>query len=109
MDKSRGSLLVDCTLERIDNTTFELPNKHILFLSELPAVEIVVCLVQVSKYEDIYLTYDDLGTWVEANNYELLTPHREVIIVPPLPLQREDAIVEIQLPLKLKTYGKSSL
>lgn len=89
-------------LDHPKDNAFELPSGHILLPSELPTVETAVCLVQVGKYENVYLTYGDLGTWVEANGYELLTPHREVMIVPPLPLQREDAVIEIQLPLQIK-------
>ncbi len=89
-------------LDHPADDTFELPSGHTLLPSELPTLETAACLLQIGKYENVYLTYGDLGTWVEANDYELLTPHREVMIVPPLPLQREDAVVEIQLPLKLK-------
>ena len=84
-------------LEQPVDDTFKLPSGRILAPSELPTVETAACLIQVGKYEDVYLTYGDLGTWVEANDYELLTPHREIMIVPPLPLQRDDAVMELKL------------
>lgn len=70
--------------------------------SELPAIETAACSVRVGSFDQCYLNYGDLGLWVEANHYELLTPHREVMLVPPIPLHADQAIVEIQLPLRMK-------
>lgn len=78
---------------------FELPSGRVLTLTELPAVDTAVCSVRVGGFEKGYLHYGDLGVWIEGNKQQLLTPHREVMIVPPLPGQMEEAIVEIQLPI----------
>ncbi|MEM6427599.1 MAG: MerR family transcriptional regulator [Deinococcota bacterium] len=77
----------------------ELPSGQVLVPTELPAVETVACSVRVGGLENGYLNYGDLGVWLEQNNHNLGTPHREVMIVPPLPDRMDDAVVEIQLPL----------
>jgi len=77
----------------------ELPDGRILSPSELPGVDTAACSVRVGGFEKGYLNYGDLGHWLKDNNHQLLTPHREVMIVPPLPGQMDETIVEIQLPI----------
>lgn len=79
-----------------------LPSGRLLRPAELPAIETAACSVRVGGFENCYLNYGALGAWVEANHYELLTPHREVMLVPPLPLDNEQAVVEIQMPIRLQ-------
>ena len=86
-------------LSRPAETPFELPSGRVLTPSELPAVETAACSVRVGGFEKGYLNYSDLGAWVSANNHTMLTPHREVMIVPPLPQRMDEAVVEIQLPI----------
>jgi len=81
------------------DTVFELPSGPVLCLTELPAIDTAVCSVRVGGFEKGYLNYGDLGSWIESNKQQLLTPHREVMIVPPLPGHMDKAIVEIQLPI----------
>ena len=85
------------------NSPFELPSGHVLVPSELPALETAACSVRVGGFEKGYLNYSDLGTWLDANGHALLTPHREVMIVPPLPHQVDEVVVEIQLPLAARS------
>ena len=86
-------------LTRVTEEPFELPSGRVLTPSVLPAIETAACSVRVGGFEKGYLNYSDLGVWVEANKHAMLTPHREVMIVPPLPQQIDEAVVEIQLPL----------
>lgn len=79
--------------------TVELPSGRTLEPSELPAVDTAACSVRVGGLENGYINYGDLGAWLEENGHTLATPHREVMIRPPLPHQVDEAIVEIQLPL----------
>lgn len=87
------------TLAGAPNQPFELSDGRVLNLTELPFVETAACSVRLGGFENGYLNYGDLGMWLEANGGELLTPHREVMIVPPLPGQMDESIVEIQLPI----------
>ncbi|NJO81759.1 MAG: MerR family transcriptional regulator [Blastochloris sp.] len=84
------------------DTKLALPSGRVLQLSELPAIETAACSVRVGGFENCYLNYGALGAWVEANRYDLLTPHREVMLVPPLPLRNAQAVVEIQMPIRLR-------
>ena len=86
-------------LTRPTEEPFELPRGRVLTPSELPALPTAACSVRVGGFEKGYLNYSDLGIWLEANNHTMLTPHREVMIVPPLPQQMNEAVVEIQLPI----------
>lgn len=77
----------------------ELPSGLVLEPGELPAIETAATSVRVGGFENGFLNYGDMGAWLEANRYTLLTPHREVMMVPPLPGRQEEAVVEIQMPL----------
>lgn len=87
-------------LKRPSLSPLELPSGLVLQPGELPAIEAAATSVRLGGFENGYLNYGDMGTWIEANHH-LLTPHREVIIVPPLPQQMDEAVVEIQMPLML--------
>lgn len=80
--------------------TLTLPSGRVLTPSELPAIETAACSVRVGSFEKCYLNYGALGAWVEANRYELLTPHREVMMAPPAPPDEDRAVVEIQMPIR---------
>ena len=86
-------------LEQPYDKSFELSSGRVLTPSELPAIGAAACSVRVGGFEKGYLNYGDLGAWLNTNNHQMLTPHREVMIVPPLPGQMDEAVVEIQLPL----------
>ena len=86
-------------LTRSAEQSFRLPSGRVLTPSELPALPTAACSVRVGGFEKGYLNYSDLGIWLEANNHAMLTPHREVMIVPPLPQQMDETVVEIQLPI----------
>ena len=86
-------------LKRPAPRPLELPSGLVLQPGELPALETAATSVRVGGFENGYLNYGDMGVWMGANNHHLLTPHREVMIVPPLPQQIDEAVVEIQMPL----------
>ena len=78
---------------------FELPSGRVFTPSVLPALGTAACSVRLGGFEKGYLNHGDLGDWLDVNKHTLLTPHREVMIVPPLPGKMDEAIVEIQLPI----------
>ena len=87
------------TLKKAAEKPLELLSGRVLTPTELPAIETALCSVRLGGFENGYLTYGDLGDWLKGSSYQLLTPHREVMIVPPLPHQVDEAIVEIQMPV----------
>ena len=99
-DLERIDVEVGFTVDKILDKEVTLPSGTVLHPSELPAIETAVCSVRVGGFENGYLNYGDLGIWLESNNFDLSTPHREVMIVPPMPDQMDEAVVEIQLPLR---------
>lgn len=87
-------------LTRPAEKPLELPGGRVLTPSELPAIDTAACSVRVGGFENGYLNYSDLGAWLSAKDHAMLTPHREVMIVPPLPHRMDEAVVEIQLPIR---------
>lgn len=84
------------------NKSFELSSGHKLTTGILPKVEMAACAVRLGGFENGYETYANLGRWVEANNYELAGPAREVFIVQAPPDRMDELVCEIQLPVRLK-------
>jgi DNA-binding transcriptional MerR regulator len=83
----------------------ELPSGRVLSPSELPELETVASMVCVGSVDDFLVSYSDLGEWLANNQYELLTPDREVLIVPPSPTDIDSAVVEIQFPVRAKSLA----
>jgi effector-binding domain-containing protein len=46
----------------------------------LPRLSNVACVVHVGEYVDIYQTYNALLAWIEANDYRMTGPIREVYL-----------------------------
>jgi effector-binding domain-containing protein len=40
----------------------------------------VACVVHVGAYPEIYQAYNSLLAWIEANNYQMIGPIREVYL-----------------------------
>ncbi len=97
VDIQMGFLLNDAVDE-----TLELSSGHALTMRVLPRIEMAACAVRVGGMENGYESYAKLGRWVEANDYRLVGPAREVFIVPPHPDRVEETVCEIQLPVTLE-------
>ena len=67
---------------------------------ELPAADTLATLVRSGPNYQSHLTFGDLGVWMEAHNYQVDGPCREVFLeVPFLGPKGEEPIVEIQFPV----------
>ena len=73
-----------------------------LKLRELPAEESVAACVRIGLPEHAHLVTGKIGSFVEANGYELAGPSRELFLQPPQPDRMEEAVVEMQFPIKKK-------
>lgn len=77
-----------------------LSQDRILTARELPAIDMMATIVQVGRVDDSHHSYGALGTWLEANHYQLVGPGREILMQLPLPGKEAEAVIEIQLPVK---------
>ncbi len=69
-------------------------------VQELPPVATAVTAVRFGGPENGHLSYTAIGKWVEANQYRLVGPGREVFIVPPKAGHESEMVVEIQFPVE---------
>jgi len=70
--------------------------------TELPGVEIMATLTREGTNEQSHASFGALGAWIEANNYEIAGPCREVFLEPVSGhTSLEQVLVEIQFPIRL--------
>ncbi len=85
----------------------ELPNGQIMTSHLLPAIETVattIC-VGVANHSKGYGT---LGTWIEHHHFQLVGPGWQVFIEPFHPATLDQAVIEIQLPVKRQDNRRES-
>jgi DNA-binding transcriptional MerR regulator len=94
-------LEIGYSLTRASNTGVRVAGDHVLGASELPAVETMATIVRQGTNVESHTSFSAIGTWVEANNYEIAGPCREVFLEPFTgPLGLEGSLVEIQFPVR---------
>lgn len=71
-----------------------------LEVSELNAVVIMATFVVKGSTENLHIGYSAIGTWAEANGYQLAGPPREIALELSHEADGSDAITEIQFPLE---------
>jgi len=76
-----------------------LPEDRVLMVRELPMSETMATIVHVGPVSDRHGSYGALGTWVEANNYQIVGPGREIMLQLPLPEKENEAVIELQFPV----------
>ena len=57
-----------------------LPSSDRVTIRELPGAEQMACVVHVGSYDNLSQVYNALLTWIEANNYRIVGPSREVYL-----------------------------
>jgi DNA-binding transcriptional MerR regulator len=70
-----------------------------LSIRELPAVERMATCVRIGLPERAHLITSKVGVFLEANDYSLAGPSREVFLQPPRPDRMEESVVEMQFPV----------
>jgi len=72
---------------------------HTLTTRELPGVDTMATLVH-QGFEGSSTSYNALGAWIEANQYEMTGPGREIMLKFSWPENINDSIMEIQFPVQ---------
>lgn len=101
LDDERLDLEIGFSLTRPSNTTVRVTGGYLLQASELPAVAAMATMVRSGTNAASHLAFGAIGTWIEANGYEIGGPCREVFLEPVTdPPGFEGALVEIQFPVR---------
>ncbi|MBZ0321397.1 MAG: MerR family transcriptional regulator [Anaerolineae bacterium] len=84
-----------------DDLSVTISDRRVLTTSLLPAVNMMVTVVQVGGFERNCQSYGAIGIWVEENGYLITGPGREVLIQPPRSdLMMDEVVTEIQFPVE---------
>jgi effector-binding domain-containing protein len=100
-DDDKLDLEIGFSLTRPSNAGVRLTGDYLLRASELPAVETMATIVRPGTNMESHTSFGAVGTWIEANNYQIAGPCREVFLEPITgPPGFEGALVEIQFPIR---------
>lgn len=88
------------TLSRPVNTRVELDDDMVMALRRLEAVETMASIVRAGPADQTHLAYGALGIWMEANDFRIDGPCREVFLELPFSDPANNHVVmEIQFPV----------
>ena len=59
---------------------YVIPENELIRVREYPRLSNVACVVHVGEYSMIYRAYNALLAWIEANDYRMIGPIREVYL-----------------------------
>ena len=89
------------SLTRPSNASLRLSGGGLLLASELPAVATMATIVRPGTNAASHLSFAAIGSWIEANRYEIAGPCREVFLEPVIGQPGfAKALVEIQFPVR---------
>jgi DNA-binding transcriptional MerR regulator len=101
-DAEALDLDIGYSLNRASNANIRIAGDLVLRAGELPAVETMATIVRHGTNAQSHASFSAIGTWIEANNYEIAGPCREVFLEPVTgPPGFASALVEIQFPVRL--------
>jgi len=101
IEDEKLDLEIGYALTRFSNTTVRLPGNSLLTASELPAVPTMATIVRAGTNAASHSSFAAIGTWIEANRYEIAGACREVFLEPVIGQPGfEKALVEIQFPVR---------
>lgn len=86
-------------LEQESPPTVALSEGRMMTVRTLPAIETAATLVCVGVAHHVSC-YGALGVWIENNNFQLAGPSREVLIESLQPGKEDEAVIELQLPVR---------
>jgi DNA-binding transcriptional MerR regulator len=94
-------LEIGYSLTRASDAAVRIAGGHVLGAGELPAVETMAAIVRQGTNVESHISFSAIGTWIEANNYEIAGPCREIFLEPvTAPPGIEGALVEMQYPVR---------
>jgi effector-binding domain-containing protein len=100
-DSEKLDLDIGFSLTRLSNMSVRVAGDLVLRAGELPAVETMATIVRPGTNAESHTSFSAVGRWIEANNYEVVGPCREVFLEPITgPPGFEGALVEIQFPIR---------
>lgn len=101
IEDEKLDLEIGFSLTRPSNASIRFAGSCVLEASELPAVEAMATIVRSGTNAASHSSFAAIGTWIEANRYEIAGPCREVFLEPITgPPGLAGALVEIQFPLR---------
>ena len=83
-----------------------LSDEFVLRMRELPAVATMATSVQVGDPQLIFIAFGALGRWIEANDYHIAGPYREIGFEFSETGMAREMVVEVQLPVE-RTGGSA--
>lgn len=95
IDVEMGFLLEQDFMDEV-----RLSDDRIMTTRTVPAVETMATLARVGIYNHSVGHYGALGTWIERHNYQIVGPCWEVFLKPFVPGKEDEAVLEIQIPVK---------
>lgn len=100
-DDDKLDLEIGFSLTRASNATVRIAGNLVLRPTELPAVEAMATLIRTGTNVESHTSFGAIGQWIEANDYEIAGPCREVFLEPVTgPPGFAGALVEIQFPVR---------
>lgn len=94
-------LEIGFTLTRPSNASLSLSGGGLLLAGELPAVPTMATIVRPGTNAASHSSFAAIGSWIDANRYEIAGPCREVFLEPFTSQSGfEKALVEIQFPVR---------
>ena len=94
-------LEIGFSLTRPSNANVRIAGCRVLQAGALPAVPAMATIVRPGTNAASHTSFGAIGTWIEANKYEIAGPCREVFLEPVTdPPGFEGALVEIQFPVR---------
>ena len=101
IDSEKLDLDIGFSLTRPSNASVRIAGDLVLRASELPAVDTMATIVRPGTNAESHTAFSAVGRWIEANNYEIAGPCREVFLEPMIgPPGFDGAMVEIQFPVR---------
>lgn len=100
-DDEKLDLEIGYSLTRPSNTSVRIAGDMVLRAGELPAVDAMATIVRPGTNAESHSSFSAIGLWIEANDYEIAGPCREVFLEPITgPPGFDGALVEIQFPVR---------
>lgn len=94
-------LEIGYSLTRPTNANVRVGGDLVLRAGELPAVDMMATIVRQGTNAQSHTSFSAIGTWIEANHFEIAGPCREVFLESVTgPPGFEGALVEIQFPVR---------
>jgi DNA-binding transcriptional MerR regulator len=101
VEDEKLDLEIGFSLTRSSNASVRISGSCTLLASGLPAVPTMATIVRPGTNAASHSSFAAIGTWIEANKYEIAGPCREVFLEPiTQPPGFEGALVEIQFPVR---------